>query len=177
MYIWTGIDVDSQLSDVKSRAIAVNKELGLEHFCFTLPFHVSLKMSFEPSAEDESKIISTMTSILLSEKPFDLEIQGFELDSNIAWIRMKESAKLNGLHDRLCSVLSENFGIALHEYDLDYKFHTTLFMDDNTDKVSAAFNRIKDQKLPTKLRVNRFVIGTSQSGALGTYSIFREIIL
>ena len=46
MYIWTGADVDSQLGEIKELTKRAEGELGFVHSNFTLPLHVSLKMSF-----------------------------------------------------------------------------------------------------------------------------------
>ena len=62
-----------------------------------------------------------------------------------------------------------------HEYDLDFMFHTTLFMDDDTEKVAKAYEKVKDISVPDKLVASRFVIGTSESGDLGTYKIHKTI--
>ena len=69
----------------------------------------------------------------------------------------------------------EKYNIPLHEYDLDYKFHTTLFMDDDWEKVKQAYRKIRHMKLPARLTAERFVIGVSASGALGTYRIYKTI--
>ena len=73
------------------------------------------------------------------------------------------------------SFCSKKYGVPLHEYDMDYKFHTTLFMDSDTDKMNAAYDAIKNEPVPKTLRADRFIIGTSPSGALGTYSVYKEI--
>ena len=72
-------------------------------------------------------------------------------------------------------MLSERFGIGLHEYDLDFLFHTTLFMDSDAEKVRRGYEAIKNIPLPSVLRANRFLIGSSPEGKLGTFRTEKEI--
>ena len=176
MYIWIGIDVDQPLSEVRRQAMAIDRELQFQNSCFTLPLHISLKMSFEIEDSLANDVISTIEAYYQSVSPFDVKIKGLEKDQVIVWIRMMENRRLNKLHDDLNQLLMEQFDVGLHEYDMDYKFHTTLFMDQDLDKIALAYQQIKHVSLPEVLRANRFVIGTSKSGALGTYSVIKEII-
>lgn len=63
----------------------------------------------------------------------------------------------------------------MHEYDLDYKYHTTLFMDNNTHSIKEAYNLINNIELPQSIIANQFIIGVSKTGELGSYSIYRKI--
>lgn len=60
---------------------------------------------------------------------------------------------------------------------LDYKFHSTLFMDNDTEMIDKAYDLIRNEDLPSKLIANKFVIGTSESGKLGTYSVNKSVIV
>ena len=175
MYIWLGINVDGQLSDLRGRAEEIEKGLGVKNSCYTLPMHISLKISFPVSDELFDSIVNDVAGIYSSHQPFDVEVDGIENESVIVWIRMKENEKLNAIHDELNELLLRKYGVPLHEYDTDYKFHTTLFMDSDTDKMHAAYDAIKNEPVPKILRADRFIIGTSPSGALGTYSVYKEI--
>ena len=175
MYIWIGINVDSQLCDVKKQALEIDRRLNFKNSCFTLPLHISLKISLPV---DDSKIQSVTGDIVeyyQSLKPFQIAIKGLEKDKNILWIRMVNNGDIDRIHDDLNEMLLERYSIGLHEYDLDYKFHTTLFMDGDEDKISKAYEYIKGVALPPSLTIDSFLIGTSKSGALGTYSVFKEI--
>ena len=90
---------------------------------------------------------------------------------------MRRTKKLNLLHDSINNLLkSQIWHRSCTAYDLDYIFHTTLFMDDNTKEVYAAYDRIKTQNLPDRLTADRFLIGTySKSGELGTYTVLKEV--
>ena len=175
MYIWLGINVDDQLSDLRCRAEKIEKGLNVKNSCYTLPMHISLKISFPMEEALFDSVVADVEKIYSSHEAFDIEADGIENESVIVWIRMKENEKLNAIHDELNELLLRKYGVPLHEYDTDYKFHTTLFMDSDTDKMNAAYDAIKNETMPKTLRADRFPIGTSKSGALGTYSVYKEI--
>ena len=177
MYIWLGIDVDSQLCELKERAMRAERELGLTPSCYTLPMHVSLKMSFEVEAECFGAIVDDVVRYYESLAPFSVSVRGIEDEGGIIWLRMGESEQLNRVHDELNAMLGERWNIGLHEYDLDYKFHTTLFMSADGGKMRAAYERVADAPLPDALCVRRLVIGRSDSGALGTYTVYKTVTL
>lgn len=175
MYIWVGIDVDSQLCEMRERAAAVERKLGMEISCYTLPMHISLKMSFAADAADAKAIIGDLERYFASQKPFEIPVRGIEREGAIVWIRMCQAPELDRVHDELNAMLSERYGIGLHEYDMDYKFHTTLFMGGDEARLADAASRVADVYLPEKLVASRFVIGTSNTGALGTYSVYKTV--
>ena len=175
MDVWVGIDMDSQYGSVKEVTKSVEKEVGVENSNFTLPMHVSLKISFWVEERDFRAVEDVITAIYDRTEPFEIAVKGIELHDNICWIRMEESPRLNALSEELNYTLRDRFGVPLHEYDLDFKFHTTLFMDDDVEKVAKAYEKVKDISVPNKLMASRFVIGTSESGDLGTYKIYKTI--
>ncbi len=175
MFVWVGIDVDSQYDEIKRVAKEVDKRLNFAHSCFTLPMHVSLKISFHIDDDKINSIFDTIKNIYSSTTPFEFEVSGIECHENICWIRMAESQALNNLCKAVNERLLSEYSVPLHEYDLDFKFHTTLFMDDDSAKVRAGYDRIKDVPLPKTLVANRFVIGTSETGDLGTYKVVERI--
>ncbi len=174
MYIWVGADVDGQLSKIKEITRKTEDEIGFAHSNFTLPLHISLKMSFCVDDDISGAAIDSIAELYDSFGRFEVTVKGIEHFGNIVWIRMCESEELNLIHDRLNGMLSEKYGVGLHPYDCDYMFHTTLFMDDDGQKVGAAYFRVKDAPLPEKLTIDKLVIGTSQSGDLGTYKVIRS---
>jgi 2'-5' RNA ligase len=175
MYIWIGIDVDGQLCEIKQKALEIDRDFNFENSCFTLPLHISLKMSFPMSGDNFQSVVYDIASYFESTAPFEISLKGIEAYENIVWIRMINNEEINKIHDDLNDMLLSKYGVGLHEYDLDYKFHTTLFMSDDEDKIKTAYEEIKDTSLPDTLKINRFLIGTSNSGKLGTYSVFKEI--
>lgn len=177
MYIWIGIDVEKQLLDVKEKAIDIDRALAFKNSCFTLPMHISLKMSFPIRISEKEEIIKTISDYYATLKPFEIEIGEIEKYDHIIWIRMKKNAYLNKISYDLNNILLKKYRIGLHEYDLDYQFHTTLFMDNDAEKINRAFEEIQSVVLPKTLSANKFVIGISESGDLGTFSIYKSIIL
>mgnify|MGYP003289483294 CR=1 FL=1 len=175
MYIWIGIDVDDQLPRIKAAAKEIEDRIGFRHSNFTLPLHISLKISFPVPEDQAAKVMRDITAVFEETPGFSIPVQGIFLDEVITWILMKENPTLNALHDRLNSLLLEKYQIPLHEYDLDYKFHTTLFMDDDRDKVCRAYKAIRDIPVPDNLIANCFVIGTSPTGKLGSYRVVHQI--
>lgn len=175
MYIWIGIDVDDQLGEIKNKALNIDKEINFKNSCFTLPLHISLKTAFQIDKSLFEKVIATINDYYLSIRPFEICIDKLEKYDNIIWIRMHRNEELDKIHDDLNNILKDEFNISLHEYDLDYKYHTTLFMDDNYNDINEAYSLIKDEKLPSKIIANQFLIGISESGELGTYSVYKKI--
>lgn len=177
MYGWIGIDVDSQLSEIKAKASVIERKLGFLHSNFTLPFHISLKMPFDIEDELWGKIVEDVLGIFQTLQPFEVEVSGIEYLETICWIKMKDNQKLSEAHKLLYDFLLRKYDVPLHEYDLDYQFHTTLFMDDDKSKVLEAYNSIKNEPLPKVLKINKLIIGSSPNGALGTYQVNKEFLL
>lgn len=175
MYVWTGIDVDNQLEDIKRNVFRIERAIGFQHSNFTLPFHISLKISFEIEEADLTGVVTALSDLYAATVPFEILICGLERYDNIIWIRMENNQRLNLLHDSVNSLMKSQFGVGLHEYDLDYMFHTTLFMDGDSEKIRAAYDQIQGQGLPKRLFANTFVIGASRSGTLGSYTVLKEI--
>ena len=176
MYIWVGAYVDDQLKDIRQKAHKIEQEIGFKNSCYTLPLHISLKMSFPIDQATTDEVISTIENYYQTLEPFELHVKAIEKEDVIVWIRMKENERLNKIHDDLNDLLLQHYGVGLHEYDCDYKFHTTLFMSSDLQKIDIAYQRIKHIRLPKVLRINRFIIGASSSGALGSYSVIRDIL-
>lgn len=175
MYVWTGINIDSQVADIKPCVKAIEESIGFDNSIFTLPFHISLKISFKVDDEIYPEVINTILDYYKTLEPFDIEVSGIEIENTIVWIRMKEDLNINRIHDDLDRILMEKYGVPRHEYDLDYKFHTTLFMDSDEAKIAAAYEQIRDAKVPASLRADKLLIGASDSGALGSYKVTHNI--
>ena len=177
MYIWTGIDVDEQLAGIRERVRQLEKEEGVKNSNLTLPFHISLKISFEMDEARAPEVIRTLETYYRKQKPFEIPVSGIEYHTAITWIRMRENETLDRLHDGLNELLQTRFGVPLHEYDRDYLFHTTLCLDEDAALVRRFYDKLKDVPLPAVLRAERFLIGASPAGALGTYRVVKEILL
>ena len=175
MYIWVGADVDCQLQKIKKAAFIVENEIGFENSNFTLPLHISLKISFPVPDAVAENVMKDIEKLYHSVTPFEIAVDKIECYENISWIRYKQNDKIDEIHDRLNAMLFEKYGVGLHEYDCDYKFHTTLFMENNEEKIRMAYEMIKNVYLPKMISVNKLLIGVSESGKLGSYRVFREV--
>jgi hypothetical protein len=67
--------------------------------------------------------------------------------------------------------MADNLGITPHPFDLDFKFHSTLFIDADDKKSSAAYLALKDLQIPKILRAKSLIIGSSETGKMGTYKV------
>lgn len=176
MYIWIGVNVDGQMPSLKEKALLADREIGFKHSCFTLPQHISLKISFDVSTEIYDSVITDILAYYEGIEPFYIEPDKIQNCQNICWVLHRSCPEIEKIALDLNNMLKSRYGVPLHEYDLDFLFHTSLFMDDDFNKVSAAYERVKNEKLPERLKVNRFVIGTSENGALGTFKVVHEIV-
>ncbi len=175
MYIWVGINVEDQLKEVRGAVDSVFGKIDISNVTCQLPLHISLKISFEIENSIFDRVLGDITDIYNAQNPFEISVKGVEKHENIEWIRMYSNEDLESLATKLNMMLKEKYGIPLHEYDLDFIFHTTLFMDDDAEKINAAHALLGDVKLPEILMANTFVIGTSETGKNGTYRVYKTI--
>lgn len=177
MYIWVAIDVNEQV--IKLREVAENyiKEHGLSSTTFTLPFHISLKISFQISDDKFEDVVSDIRDFYKSLKPFQITVKEIENAGQIIWITMQDNNELADIHKKLDEMLFEKYGVIQHDYDKDFRFHTSVLMLNNEEQIAKAFDAIKDTNLPKILRAERFIIGSSKLGQAGTYSVIEEIEL
>ena len=170
MYIWIGLDVDSQLQDLKTAALRIEEMIGFHSSCLSFPSHISLKMPFFVDMDSEPAVIAAIDEYLQTVTTFDLPIRGFEKYDGIVWLRLEENELLIHIQDGLNDMLEERFGIGLHDYDQDHQFHVTLFMDDDTDKINQAYSQIKTLHFQDVMLANQFSIRTSTTGLPGTFT-------
>lgn len=174
MYLWIGIDVDSEFKELKRKVEKAYNEMNYDNVVVNLPYHISLKISFE-AGNKLDEIVNDLENLFKSYKPFTVETLSIENEKTICWIRYKDNEKISKIKEDVNSLLFNKYNIPYHEYDLDFIFHTTLFLDSDTSKVNEFYEKVKDFSIPKALTVNRFLIGTSLSGDPGTYSIIRKI--
>ncbi len=177
MYIWVAIDVNEQV--IKLREVAENyiKEHGLSSTTFSLPFHISLKISFQVPDDKIEEVVSDICDFYKSLKPFQIKIKGIEKSGQIVWITMQDSYELADIHKKLDEMLLEKYGVAQHGFDKDFIFHTSVLMLNNEEEIARAYDAIKGTNIPKTLRAERFIIGSSNLGLAGTYSVVEEIDL
>lgn len=175
MFIWVGINVEEQLKETRMAVDRVFERIDISNVTCQLPLHISLKISFEIKNEVFDSVLNDIIDIYNAQKPFEIKVKGIEKHENIVWIRMYSNEDLEALATSLNVMLHDKYGVPLHEYDLDFIFHTTLFMDDDAEKINAAHNLLGDLTLPKTLTANTFVIGKSETGENGTYRVYRTI--
>lgn len=175
MYLWTAIDVDKQLASIKKEAKEIEKVVDFAESNITLPMHISLKISCPITDEQYEEAVRDVTAILERTKPFAVRTKGIELHDTICWVAMEENPCLRELHDLLDRLFLEKYNVPRHKYDGDFQFHSTLFLDRDSQKVKEAFLKIMGAQLPSVLRADRFLIGMSPEGKIGTYRVIKEI--
>ena len=175
MFIWVGINVEEQLKETRMAVDGVFERIDISNVTCQLPLHISLKISFEIKNEVFDSVLNDIIDIYNAQKPFEIKVKGIEKHENIMWIRMYSNEDLEALATSLNVMLRDKYGVPLHEYDLDFIFHTTLFMDDDAEKINAAHNLLGDLKLPQTLTANTFVIGKSETGENGTYMVYKTV--
>lgn len=176
MYIWVGIDVDSQLREIEALSLKAREEIGCAPPDFTLPLHVSLKISFEVPDREVERVVRDIENIYRESGVFIMKVRGIEYCEVITWIAIERNRSLDALHDRLNTFLKDKYGVPLHEYDTDYKYHSTLYMDDDRERVRKVYEKIKDEPIPRELIAERFLVGMSKSGVPGTYEVVSHTV-
>ena len=173
MYIWTGIIVEGQLDEVKTASIEAEKKLHLQPL-FGFPMHVSVKISFFVPNDKTNEVVDFLTEYFSSLKPFSVPVKAIELEDTIVWVRMKECDELKKIQSDMNRLLGEKFGVPVHEYDTDFKFHSTLCMAD--EKVAEAFyNEVKNAPVPMFLKAEKAGIAISEEWKPFGFKIIKTI--
>ena len=174
MYIWAGCKLPADFeADIRSRCLELNQLVGLDTVAFLLPQHVSLKISFQSEIYDE--ILDYLEDFLSKQSPFSLRIQNPEQAGSILWMPVEENLRLRQLHEQLDAQLEQHFGIPQHRFDKYFLFHSTLFMDSDTDKIAQMCRLLTESPTAQKLQVDTFLLGLSETGKPGTYRVVQEI--
>ena len=175
MYIWVGINVEDQLGEVRRAVDGVFEKIEISNVTCQLPLHISLKISFEIENSLFGDVLDDISRVYGACEPFEIKVKGIEKHESIEWIRMYSNEKVEALATELNMMLREKYGIPLHEYDLDFVFHTTLFIDDDPEKINSAHSLLGNVHLPDTLVANTFVIGNSETGENGTYRVYKTV--
>ena len=156
MYFWTALYIEDSLEEVRDQSIRISEETGVKCPLKFLPLHVSLKISFK--------------EYFSSIGPFSIEVKGYEHYPGIIWIRFNENQRLLEIHRHLDQMVRERFGVEPDPKDLQFIYHCTLFIDEDKilDRTMESISRIP---LPSKMLAREFLIGASDDGLPGTYSI------
>jgi 2'-5' RNA ligase len=174
MYIWIGCKLPVAFEkEIRQRCLLLNKAIGLDTAAFSLPQHISLKISFEADRPEE--ILTFLEHYLSSQQPFTVTLHAPEQMGNILWIPVEENIKLQQLHALLDNQLQERFGIPQHEFDKCFQFHSTLFIDSDVDKLTTMTQALAGCVKTQEMKIDRFLLGLSETGKAGSYRVVREI--
>ena len=117
MYIWIGCKLPVAFEqEIRQRCLALNRKLGLDTAAFSLPQHVSLKISF--SAEEPEAILQFLQEFLAGQQAFGVTVQTPEQMGNILWLPITDQPMLPRLHQQLDDLLTRHFGIPQHPFEL-----------------------------------------------------------
>lgn len=176
MYIWIGCRLPVAFEhELRYGLREMNREFGLSEVTFSLPQHISLKISFSVADECAVDVMDAVEDMLSKEKPFAVRLDGVEVMGEVLWLKIRNNPRLKALHAQLDAMLLKEFGVEPHVFDHDFRFHSTLFMDKDTDKLRRAYDILSQFPNDETLGVSQFLIGTSESGKPGTYQVVREI--
>ena len=174
MFVWIGCALPQTFAaPLRSRCLALNEALGLDVSGFTLPQHISLKISFD-AGDRYPEILDAVEALLRRETPFAVSPQKIQQQGGILWLSFRESGTLQALHELLDQQLRTRFGIGQHPFDRDFRFHSTLFLG-APERVALAADALGEYPLPTQLPIDTFLLGLSESGKSGTYRVVRTV--
>lgn len=175
MYIWTAIDVDSQLSALRKTVNDVTEKLKADNSALTLPLHISLRMSFFIADAEYKRAVRDIGEYLRGVRHFEVGINGIEKHGNVVWCAVGGCSELSAIHSDLLEMMSSDFGVGAHSFDNSFIYHSTLFFSEDEQMASEAFEHIKNEPFPEKLTVNSFLIGLSETGKAGDFKVTERI--
>lgn len=170
MFFWTALYIEDNLEEVRDQAIRIGERTGAKCPVLFLPLHVSLKISFNIDESRSEECLNLLKVYFSKIGPFNLDVIGYEHAKGIIWIRFAENQRLAEIHGGLDDLILKTFGVRPHEFDLRFIYHCTLFMDDD-DRLIPAMEQITKVPLPSRILAREFLIGASEDGLPGTYSV------
>lgn len=174
MYIWTAIDLEDQLCDLRSAAERASDKASAFNPALSLPFHISLKISCNIPDESVDRAVDIITEYFSGIRHFKIKPIEIQREGGIVWIRHEESNELADVHRWLVRLFEKGFGVPPHEFDLDFAYHTTLFYGDEVD-AEKAYDMLKNTPLPESLVCRSYLIGSSRSGKAGEYRVDKRV--
>jgi len=175
MYIWVGCALPKEFENtVRGHVLENAGDLMLDFSGFSLPQHISLKISFE-AGEAYEKVLDLMEQILRCETKLSVVPGGIDHEGRILWIRFLENPRLQQLHGMLDSKLQERFGISQHPFDRNFIFHSTLCMGEAGD-VRRMEERLCRLVPLEEMVIDTFLLGVSETNASGSFRVVRKIL-
>lgn len=177
MYLWVAIDVNDRFLELRESAASYIKKHKLTSPTLTLPFHISLKISFQIADNLWQKVMYDIRDLCKSIKPFTIPVKKIETSGPILWLTMEDSAELTYIHDKLDELLLDKYGVPQHIFDKNFIFHTSILIINNEEHIRSAFDEIKSINIPNIINAKKIIIGSSKDGQAGTYTVNEEILL
>lgn len=161
----------------KEKTLEITEKLCSINTALTLPFHISLRISFQIEDAIFEKVVDRISDYYVSLSAFEVEPKAIEKHGSIVWLNIKENCDLKKIHNDLVNILQNEFGIPAHDFDKAYLFHVTLYMGEDKLKADAAYTYLQNEDFPSILVVNKLVIGYSQTGRAGEYHVIKNFML
>ena len=176
MFLWIGCKLPAEYeAEIRKLCLQKNESLELDTVAFSLPQHISLKISF--SSDRSEEIIAYLEHFFGGFSPFEVKINTIEQMGKILWLTVEENSILQKLHRDLDQVLEEKFQIPQHPFDRCFQFHSTLFLDEDTEKIRQMASTLAGHIFARRLQVDTILLGTSPTGTAGDYTVVKEINL
>mgnify|MGYP003290360078 CR=1 FL=1 len=179
MYLWIGLGIEEKTEqEIRKYCREVNKNYDVNEQSFTLPQHISLKISF--NTDNYKKIIEDLKIKFSNNKKLNLNVEKVDSVPGVIWLVIKETLDLRNYHNKILKYLESKYAISKIGFDGDtFKFHSTLFQDeDNKELVKKLYNNIDKNIFENReLTVNRIYFGVSEIGKVGTYKVIDSLEL
>lgn len=174
MFIFVGIETESQLKELKEKVNEVSKEMNLNNPTLDMVFHASLKNVFQVDSSLKEQIFEDIKNYFKPIKEFDVKVEKPTVNKNICWVKM-QAPELYDIHDDLVVMLSKKYGVRPDFSDRNFTFHTTLFIKLPSEDIIKACNLLQDVDVPSVIKANKLLLGYSETGEFGTY-VIQEIV-
>ena len=173
MYVWVGCDINPKFIEYREKVKEFNADLNLSETALNLPQHISLKITFEMDEGIAKYCVKDIIELLKEAKPFMAKVEKLELrEDGIIWLRMEENEQFKSLHDELDQI-AISYAVKPHTFDKQFIYHSTVIMDENREKLSAMFEKVKTIPYPEELKINTFLVGTSDDNV--NFKVVRRI--
>ena len=174
MYIWIGCKLPDAFSQkIRAKCLACNEKIGLNTVAFSLPQHISLKISFLSNRWEE--ILCDLSAWLKEQRSAIVCLRDLQVQGNVLWMSVGENVWLTELHEALDAQLKRRFDVPQHPFDKEFMFHSTLFLDDDVSKLAAMRDILMEEFTEQELPADTFLLGVSPTGKPGSYRVVREI--
>lgn len=175
MFLWVALKLNETFADnIRSKAKNINLKYKLDEKALELPAHISLKISFDILDNDKQLLISKMIELIKTYLPLTVSTSKIERNGSIIWFTFKENKTLVEIHNKL-DLLLLNYGISKHEFDDDFIFHSTLFIDENEEIVKEMFENLKEFDISDDIKIDSIIMGKSDDG-INFHPILDEVI-